>query len=123
MTGWLIFVGYLAGWAIGARLALGMLMAREVCSKGTSFAEICRQYDGSNCRRPVGELRARTLADGLLALAIGLPWPVLVVAHVLTASTPATPGEARRRLVDQERRITEQAADIERLNRMIKGEH
>lgn len=116
MVGLIVLFVFLAGWVYGARLMLAYRMTRMECTKGHA-GYICRQvYDG-RCAAPAGELRDRTLKDASIALGVGLAWPVLILAHLLTVTTPPTPGEAKRTIREQERRIAEQNADIERLIR------
>lgn len=120
MVVWLIvLVVFLAGWIYGARLVLTAWMSQLRCTNGLHFIDICEQHHPAGCRRPIGELRTRTLSDGVAALGVGLAWPVLILAHLLTATTPLTPGEAKCTIREQERRIAEQSADIERLHRQI----
>lgn len=121
MTWWLILAIWLVGWYYGARLALAWRMNKLVCSRDNEFLSICRGYDGPGCAKPLGAVRARGLPDGLAALAIGLAWPVLLLARGLVATTPPTDVEARRIATEQARRIEVQATEIARLEREISG--
>lgn len=124
MTVFLIVLAvWVAGWAYGARLALTYRMSKVVCPENLDldYANICRESHGnrhgkpSHVPVPLGAIRERTVADGAAALGVGLAWPVLILAKLLTVTTPATPGESLRRLREQEVRIAEQAAEIRRL--------
>lgn len=103
---------HLTGWAIASRIALATLMSEKACSQGLNFLENCRSYHGLQCAKPVGQLRDRTHGDAMKAIGRGLFWPGVIASHVLLAVTPPTVGEL-------ERRITEQAAEIDRLTRNI----
>jgi hypothetical protein len=131
MIMWLVLAGYLAGILAGSRVAIRMRMERPICSKGDRFLDrskgdrfldLCREYHGAKCAVPAGQLRPRQMEDGAVALVMGLAWPVVVAIYAIMHTTPPTPGEARRLLAEQERRIESQAKDIERLTRMI-GTH
>lgn len=104
---------WVIGWAAGARIALTNRMNTGVCKKG--FDSLGPECHGPGCRIPLGQLRERNLTDACAALGTGLAWPVLLAAALLSATTPATPGEATRRLAEQQHRIKQQADTIAQL--------
>lgn len=119
MIAWILLAVWLIGWMYGSRLVLRAWMEKILCSKGEEFLSICRTYHPKGCAKSRGEIRPRFLTDTLAAFGIGFTWPVLVLAHLLSATTPVTPGESRRIRREQESRIAEQAAEIARLERQI----
>lgn len=121
MIWWLTLAAWLAGWYFGARLALAMRMQRLACTGGLNYLQNCRHFHRPECAKPIGSLRDRTMGDGLAAIGIGATWPVLIIARAIMATTPLTASEASRVVREQQRRIADQATEIERLERQIHG--
>lgn len=122
MIRWLIPVVYLLGTLVGARVWLRSWMENVVCSgigRDQEFLSFCRANHVSKCAQPRGETRDRRLADGILALVIGLAWPLILLAQLVVRSTPASPAEARYKLRTQQEEIAELQAANERLMKQI----
>lgn len=118
IAGWVSLAVLFAGWAYGSRLALHALMNRRtvvgcrvVDSHGYTVVGCTEYHDGRHVTT-IGATRDRNALDGLAALLLGLTWPILIPAVLLTRTTPRTPDETTRRL-------HEQAATIDRLTRQI----
>lgn len=122
---WMILAGYLTGTIVGARLALQMRMSRPVCNhprnRHTEFLNLCREYHGPHCAVPVGEIRARQMSDGAVALLMGVAWPAVIAMYLIMHTTPPTDAESRRLLAEQSRRIENQSKDIARLQREMEA--
>lgn len=113
MIGWGAFLAYLLAWVLTSRRALVRVMQRRRCGKdGSAFLDICLEYHGAKCAKPIGELRQRALVDGFLALGLGAVWPATLPVLWLLGATPLTDGEAKRV-------AAEQAAQIRALERQL----
>lgn len=108
-------LAYLLVAVLTARHAMPALMGRMQCSKGLTFASICREYHSEDCRRPRGELQPRSLADAAAALGVGLVWPGTLIGLWLLASAPLASGEQTRLAAEQQNRIDKLDQELRRL--------
>lgn len=127
----IILAAYLLGWLLAIRPAMRRRMLGEVCSYCQASSSDARHYNifhpGESRYIPRGALRERNGNDVAWALFTAAWWPphlawaILVklawllgagVVHAVNRATPLTAPEL-------ERRVAEQAREIDRLTRQI----
>lgn len=111
-----LLAAWMPGWFVGSRIALAAMMNARVanCAKHIDlpYASYCQKH---GCARPVGQVRERTVADGVKALGLGVLWPALILSHWVMQSTPLTDGEKDRRLREQQSQLDAQSEQIAKL--------
>ena len=114
MTTLIIGLIYGLGWLFAARYTLTARMNKPMCSRDRDFDYgFCVRHHKAGCLKPIGQFRDRTLGDAAIALALALPWPVILAAATVMRTTPKTSGEQTRTIEQQRRTIDRLTREIE----------